>query len=82
MTRTCQRAKSLTASTSYASKLLHYLNQMLRLQKPLLLLKKHVEYAYKQYEPKNQLKGCSNKLEEVSKSSAYVKRVGHGGKPD
>lgn len=79
MTQPCQRAKLLATSTSCASKLLY---QMLRLQQLLLLLKKHVEYASKQYEPKSQLKKCSNKLEEVSKSSAYVKRVGHGGEPN
>lgn len=64
------------------SKLLHYLNQLLRLRKLLLLLNKHVNDAYNQHEPKNQLNDCSNKLEAFSKNPAYVKRVGHGREPD
>lgn len=49
MTQPCRRAKSLTTSTSSALKLLHYLNQLLRLQKLLsLLLNEHIDYAYSQ----------------------------------
>jgi hypothetical protein len=81
MTQPCQRAKSLTTSTSCALKLRCHLNQMLRLQQLLLLLKKQVEYAYKQYEPKSQLEKGSNNLEASSNGSAYIKRMGQGRQP-
>ena len=47
----------------------------------LLLLKKHVEYAYCQEEPKSQLKEGGNDIEAFSKGSAYIKRMGQGGQP-
>jgi hypothetical protein len=56
MTQPCQRAKSLTTSTNYSLKLLHHLNQMLRLQKLLsLLIENHVNQTYSYYKHKNRL---------------------------